>query len=124
MSSSALTRREFLERSAGGLALFIAVGPVACRQSPEGESAGAQTKASDTLASGQWLRVAANGRATFFNDKSEMGQGAETALAMVIAEELGVPMSAVDVEHARPGPAFDDMGTSGSDSVAGRWEPR
>jgi hypothetical protein len=48
---------------------------------------------------------------------------AATAIALIVAEELGVPWESVTVDHARPGSAFSDMGTAGSDSVAGRWVP-
>ncbi|MEP7345536.1 MAG: molybdopterin cofactor-binding domain-containing protein, partial [Gemmatimonadaceae bacterium] len=111
-----INRREFIGKSASGIALLIAFGPVACR----GPSA---RSATDTLVPNQWLRIDANGRVTVINDKSDMGQGSTSAVSLIVAEELGAPLSAITVEHAQPGTAFDDMGTSGSDTVASRWEP-
>jgi isoquinoline 1-oxidoreductase beta subunit len=109
-------RREFLAASASGIALLIAFGPAACRGS-------SGRLATGNLTPNQWLRIDATGRVTVINDKSEMGQGSASVVPMIVAEELGAPLSAITVEHAQPGKAFDDMGTSGSDTVAGRWEP-
>ncbi len=111
-----LNRREFLGTSASGIALLIAFGPAACRESSARQATG-------RLVPNQWLRIDATGRITVINDKSDMGQGSASAVSMIVAEELGAPLSAITVEHAQPGKAFDDMGTSGSDTVAARWDP-
>ncbi|MET3105873.1 isoquinoline 1-oxidoreductase beta subunit [Oxalobacteraceae bacterium GrIS 2.11] len=47
-----------------------------------------------------WLEIAPNGRVTMFLHKAEMGQGVSTALPMLIAEELDVPLSSVDIVPA------------------------
>lgn len=111
-----INRREFLGKSATGVVLLIAFGPTACR-------APSNRRVGEPLAPSQWLRIEGDGRITVINDKSEMGQGAASAIPMIVAEELGAPLSAITVEHAQPGGNFDDMNTAGSDSVAGRWEP-
>ena len=108
-----VNRRDFLAASATGAALLIGIGGTGC---------GPRT-GSPALSPNQWLRIDADGRVTFFNDKSEMGQGAGTAVPMILAEELGVRLDQVTVLQAEPGPRFPDMGTAGSDSVAGRWDP-
>ncbi len=113
-----LDRRDFLATGAGAAALLIGLVPAGCApNSRRDRGAGAPFRPN------QWLRIGGDGRVTFINDKSEMGQGAATAVTMLVAEELGVPIDQVSVEHAEPGPDFPDMGTSGSDSVAGRWGP-
>lgn len=48
-----------------------------------------------------WVEIAANGRVTMFLNKSEMGQGVSTALPMLLAEELDVPLSSVHVLPAK-----------------------
>ena len=116
----AITRREFIGTGTGGLALLIGFGPLGCRVASSERPSDPEAAA---WVPNQWLRLASDGRVTIVNDKSEMGQGASTAIAMIVAEELGVPWESVTVEHAKPGPGFSDMGTSGSDSVAGRWGP-
>ncbi len=111
-----LSRRGFLEAASGGVVLLIGVGQAGC-------GPGAPAGSGDGFEPAQWLRIGPDGTVTVINDKSEMGQGSATAIPLIVAEELGVPLAAVRVEHARPGPAFGDMGTSGSDSVASRWTP-
>ncbi len=47
-----------------------------------------------------WVLVARDSRITVMLAKSEMGQGVMTALPMLVAEELDVPLSMVDVRQA------------------------
>ena len=70
----------------------------------------------------QWLRVDQSGRVTIRAHKSEMGQGVRTSLPAIAAAELGADWQSVRIEHAEPGPDFDDMGTSGSSSVPDSWQ--
>jgi isoquinoline 1-oxidoreductase subunit beta len=103
------SRRTFLRGSAlAGAALVLRV-------------RGAEADA-DFRPSG-WLRIDRDGRTTLVVDKSEMGQGARTAVAMILADELGADWSRVVVEHAQPGPDFKEMHTAGSGSVIDGWKP-
>ena len=54
-----------------------------------------------------WIKIAADGAVVLAMPRSEMGQGVHTALAMLVAEELDVPLSRVRLEQA------------GSDSIYG-----
>ena len=47
-----------------------------------------------------WVSVATDGRVTVMLAKSEMGQGVMTSLAMLVAEELDVPLSSIDLMQA------------------------
>lgn len=47
-----------------------------------------------------WLRIAADGAVQLAMPKAEMGQGVHTALAMLVAEELTVPLAAVQLVAA------------------------
>lgn len=47
-----------------------------------------------------WVRIGRDGGITLICHKTEMGQGIFTAIPMVLAEELEVPLSAVTVEMA------------------------
>ena len=49
-----------------------------------------------------WLRIAANGDVELAMNRSEMGQGVHTALAMMVAEELDVPLDRVRLIPAGP----------------------
>ena len=73
------------------------------------------------FAPNQWIRIDQTSRVTLRAHKSEMGQGVRTALPAIIAAELGLDLSKVQIEHAEPGPDFADMGTSGSSSMSDSW---
>ncbi len=47
-----------------------------------------------------WVLIAPDNRITVMLAKSEMGQGVMTSLAMLVAEELDVPLSLIDVQQA------------------------
>ena len=47
-----------------------------------------------------WIKIAADGAVVLAMPRSEMGQGVHTALAMLVAEELDVPLSRVRLEQA------------------------
>jgi isoquinoline 1-oxidoreductase beta subunit len=47
-----------------------------------------------------WIKIAQDGAVVLAMPRSEMGQGIHTALAMLVAEELDVPLSRVRLEQA------------------------
>jgi isoquinoline 1-oxidoreductase subunit beta len=111
-------RRDFLKGSllAGG-GLLIGVSLSGCGK-PAAVGAGGSPVA--------WLHIGGDNSITVLIDKSEMGQGVYTALPMLIAEELDVPLSKVNVEFAPAGPAFVNVFlgtqiTGGSTSVREAW---
>lgn len=114
-------RRDFLKVSAlagGGLVLAIAL-PGCGRNKPAGPAAGGMPNA--------WLKIGGDNRITVLVDRSEMGQGVYTALPMLLAEELEVPLAAIAVEAAPPGAAYVNamLGvqiTGGSTSVRDAWQ--
>ena len=108
------TRRVFLQTSAlTGAALVLGIGEEGLAAAPGAIS----------FRPNAWLRIDRAGRTTLVVDKSEMGQGARTALAMILADELEADWTRVEVEHARPGPDFPEMHTAGSGSVIESWKP-
>ncbi len=52
------------------------------------------------IALNAWLKLGADGSVVLAMPKSEMGQGILTALAMIVAEELGVALAAVRTEQS------------------------
>ena len=48
---------------------------------------------------GAMIKIDDSGRVALISGSSELGQGSETALAMIVAETLGVPLEAVSVSH-------------------------
>ena len=61
-----------------------------------------------------YLHIGADGRVTGYAGKVELGQGSETALAQLLAEELDVPFDSVDMVLADTDLCPWDMGTFGS----------
>jgi CO/xanthine dehydrogenase Mo-binding subunit len=68
-----------------------------------------------------FLALRPDGTALITVPKVEMGQGVRTTLPLVLAEELDLDWSRVEVVNAMPGPDFKAMGTGGSTSVSTTW---
>src|SRR5947209_4657782 len=64
-----------------------------------------------------WLRINADGSATVFTGKVELGQGIVTALAQIAAEELDLPLARVTMITADTGRTPNEGVTSGSQSI-------
>lgn len=83
----------------------------------------------DPFAPNAWVRVAPDGWVTVIIDKAEMGQGVETSLSMLVAEELEADWSKVRTEFAPVdpvkyvNPVFGMQATGGSTSVQGSYKP-
>ena len=104
--SRGLDRRAFLELAGGGVVVLVALGPAALRAQdarrvyPEDFNA--------------YLVIGENGRVTVFSGKIEMGQGAMTSQAQMVAEELGVELASIDMVLVDTDRCPWDMGTFGS----------
>jgi len=72
---------------------------------------GAAASPAATLLNG-WIRMAPDGAVTVYSRTTELGQGALTSLAMVVAEELALDPAAVAVEMAPVTEAFMDHGNT------------
>jgi isoquinoline 1-oxidoreductase beta subunit len=70
-----------------------------------------------------FVQVDSTGAVTLWASRSEMGQGVQTALALVLAEELAADWERVRVVQAFAHPQFGGVNTGGSDSVRRTWEP-
>jgi isoquinoline 1-oxidoreductase subunit beta len=70
------------------------------------------------------IRMNSDGTASFALPRAEVGQGLTTAVAMLIAEELDLPLEKVDVTlaDARPELLFNQL-TGGSNSIRSIYEP-
>jgi isoquinoline 1-oxidoreductase beta subunit len=112
------TRRAFLKTGAAGGAALV----VGFRFSGDALAQEGQEKKKPNPFDA-WVHVDRNGAVTLITAKSEMGQGALTALPMILAEELEVDWNGVRVEQAPTDPSIYDHGTGGSGSVAGSWLP-
>ena len=108
-----VSRREFLGLSGAGLFLFFWVGPLDAFQEPT-RIPGRPGYPSDFNA---YMKIGPDGRVTCLVGKVELGQGAMTALPMLLAEELDVSLSSVDIIMGDTDLCPWDMGTFGSLSI-------
>jgi isoquinoline 1-oxidoreductase beta subunit len=118
MTGETLSRRGFLAVSGGaGAGLVLGFSLVGCDRRAEAIGA----LGPGTL--NAWIRIGTDDTVSFLISESEMGQGTHTALAMLLAEELGVPWDRVRTEHA---PADRDLygrqSTGGSTSIRTNYE--
>ncbi len=104
-----MDRRAFLKLAAaagGGLLLGINTTGCTSAQVKRMRSVADQSGAFQPNA---YLTITPEGRVILASPKAEMGQGVWTGLATLVAEELEVPMSAIEPFHA---PAMDEFRTS------------
>jgi len=105
-----LNRREFLRLLGGGITVLFPVREAVA----SAQRGGSREYPEDFNA---YLRIGEDGRVSLFTGKVEMGQGIITSLAQMLAEELDVPLSAVDVVLGDTALCPWDAGTFGSRST-------
>jgi isoquinoline 1-oxidoreductase beta subunit len=70
-----------------------------------------------------WLEITSANDVIIHVPWSELGQGALTAVPLLLADELEVDFETVQVRKAWNDPRFGNMGTGGSRSVRTSWDP-
>jgi isoquinoline 1-oxidoreductase len=105
-----LDRRQFLKLVGGGIVVFLTLRDSRAIQQ-EGRPGARPQLPQDFNA---FLRIGEDGRVTGFSGKVEMGQGVITSLAQMLADELAVPLDAVDMVLGDTDLCPWDMGTFGS----------
>jgi isoquinoline 1-oxidoreductase len=103
-----LDRRDFLKKLGGGIIVVFCLGKLSLL---DGWS---QNETEDPLNFNAYLRIKENGRVDCYTGKIEMGQGIITSLAQVLAEELEVPITSVDMIMGDTELCPYDAGTWGS----------
>ena len=106
-----LTRREFIKLAGGGIVILFAIGELSLL---EAQRQRGQALPEDFNA---FLRIGEDGRVSCFTGKIEMGQGVVTSLAMMLADELEVPLDSVDMVMGDTDLCPWDAGTWGSMST-------
>jgi nicotinate dehydrogenase subunit B len=109
-----VSRRGFLALAGPGLFVFFGVERTGAYQQEPGRLPTRQAGPTDFNA---YLRIGADGRVTCFAGKVELGQGAGTVLALILAEELDVAYDSVDMVLSDTDLCPYDMGTFGSMNV-------
>jgi CO/xanthine dehydrogenase Mo-binding subunit len=107
-----LSRRQF-GQGAGALVLTFALAPELAHAEP--------AKLPGSLDANRmldgWLRIDADGTATIFAGKVELGQGIATALAQIAADELDLPLERVKMISGDTARTPDEGYTAGSQSI-------
>lgn len=122
-----LSRRKFLKGSAvagGGLILGFTLPLFDKRQI---QAAGSEDPSMENPLPA-WVRVDQQGVVEFVVPCSEMGQGSQTALAQIMADEIGADYATIRVinpinDPAYNNPSFGMQLTGGSTAVRGWWVP-
>jgi nicotinate dehydrogenase subunit B len=99
-------RREFCKLLGGGIVVLITA--------PATDLFGQRRAPSYPEDPNAYLRIAENGRVTLYSGKVEMGQGINTSLSQMAAEELGVSLDAIDIVMGDTDLVPYDQGTWGS----------
>ena len=122
MGKYSLSRRGFLKKSALTFTGLI----IGFTYEPESSLA---VKVENAEELGIWIRIAPDGSTTLIVPSSEMGQGVNTSLSMILAEELEADWQSVKTETAPVNSKYinpesnSGQMTAGSSSVKGFWNP-
>jgi len=109
------TRREFLQRMAGGILVFVSLRDLLAAQAVlEGAALSRRVLPGLPTDFNAFIRIGEDGRVTGFTGKIEMGQGTITSLGQTLADELEVPLDSVDMVMGDTELCPYDMGTWGS----------
>jgi len=109
------TRRDFI-RDTGGLVLFFNLLPLNALADGEAPVAMSPSLTANPRLN-SWLHIGADGIVTLSSGKCELGQGIQTALAQIAAEELDVNLKRVQVAAVDTTYSPDEGYTSGSRSI-------
>ena len=113
MNAPVLSRREFAA-ALGGIVALVQPGAAS------GASASRRTLPGSLNSNRMldaWLRINADGTATVFTGKVELGQGIVTALAQIAAEELDLPLARIKMISGDTGQTPNEGQTAGSQSI-------
>ena len=106
-----ISRREALQ-GAGALIVSFTLSPALPQAGDKLPGSLARTPLLDA-----WIRIEANGAVTAFTGKAELGQGIQTALLQIAAEELEIPVARVTIITADTGRTANEGYTAGSHST-------
>ncbi|MBS4032836.1 MAG: xanthine dehydrogenase family protein molybdopterin-binding subunit [Ignavibacterium sp.] len=114
------SRRDFIKvcsLSAGGLFLAAYV-PIGCADSNQNGNLDP-----NILSPSAYLKIDSKGVVTVIVHRTEMGQGVQTALPMIVAEELQVNWEEIRIEQADADEKYGSQTTGGSWSIRLSFDP-
>ena len=106
ITTKLLSRRDVHKLAGGGMVILFGLGRSAAFAQPARPSYPEDFHA--------YLAIRDTGRVTIFSGKIEMGQGVQTSLAQMAAEELGADLASIDMVLGDTQSCPWDMGTFGS----------
>lgn len=121
LSPAPLDRRGFLKISAlagGGLLVGTYLG-----WRPSLEAAETASGTTGSFSPNAFIKITPDGAVSLIAPNSEMGQGAKTALPMILAEELDVAWESVAITQGDLNPAYGRQSAVGSGSTPGNFAP-
>lgn len=113
-----LTRREFVKvvgLSGSGLLIAAYV--------PSSIAGAMQDDKPTIFSPSVYLQIDSNGIVTVFVHRTEMGQGVQTSLPMLVSEELEIPIEKIKVVQANADSKYGSQSTGGSWSIRSTFEP-
>lgn len=105
-----LQRREFFKLLGCGVLVGLSAG----RALAQGQAGRRRSEEELPEAIAAWLHVSETGAVTVYTGKAEMGQNIRTSLSQQVAEELRVPVAAIQLVMADTALTPFDLGTFGS----------
>ncbi len=111
-----VSRREFV-KDAGGLLIGFSLADSAVLPRVLAAAAGETLTAPSPSRLDSWLRIDKEGLVHVFTGKPEIGMGVSTAYAQIVAEELDVPFSHVELVMGDTASTANQGGVGGSTSI-------
>ncbi|MEM6723854.1 MAG: molybdopterin cofactor-binding domain-containing protein [Bacteroidota bacterium] len=121
------SRRKFLVRS--GIGVGVLVGTAIAAKAPFRRFLATTVDEVEMVYNNKapvytWFQITPENKLILHSPKVEMGQGAFTGMAQLVAEEMEVPVEAIEVLNASSlTGVLDPMSTGGSTTISGFWQP-
>lgn len=104
-------RRSFFKALGGGIVVVSICATAKAQESGGGRGRGGRAMPQEI---GAWLHIDAKGAVTVYTGKVEVGQNARTSLTQAVAEELGAPLTSIELVMGDTERTPYDAGTFGS----------
>ncbi|WP_261841899.1 xanthine dehydrogenase family protein molybdopterin-binding subunit [Aliamphritea ceti] len=114
VKESSVSRRNFLKVAGGLTACFMLPVSFSGAQAADIKLPWITTKYPTVDA---WIRINPEGTVSVFSGKAELGQGVQTAICQIVAEELDVNMSRVEMVNPDTSLSPEEFYTAGSVSI-------
>jgi nicotinate dehydrogenase subunit B len=115
MSTKSLSRREFV-KDTGVLVVGVSLAGPASRAM--GQSGALTFHEPDPASLDTWVAVAEDESVTVFTSKVEYGQGIQTSLGQIVAEELDVSFAQIKMDLGDTAKSVDQFVTAGSRTIS------